>query len=98
MAMDWGFRRPLQFLSHEQVMPIEGFGLTVDPPPEFYTSLHGFLQDKKTVYLFHTEQGTAYHRRAAFLKEVEAEGMEAIPDATFSHRDGFPVYELFTVK
>jgi hypothetical protein len=98
IAMDWGFRRPLQLLSEERVMPIEGYGLSEQPPPEFYTSLREFLQDERTVYLFHTDQGTAYHRRDAFLKEVASAGKEAIPDATFKHRDGIPVYELFTVR
>jgi hypothetical protein len=98
VAMDWGFRRPLQLLSEERVMPVEGYGLSEEPPPEFYTSLREFLQDEQTVYLFHTDQGTAYPRREAFLKEVAAAGKQAVPDATFKHRDGIPVYELFTVK
>ncbi|HKP54204.1 MAG TPA: glycosyltransferase family 39 protein [Chloroflexia bacterium] len=98
VAMDWGFRRPLQLLSNEQVMPIEGYGLSEEPPPEFYTSLREFIQDEKTVYLFHTDQGTAYHRREAFLQEVANAGKEAVQDATFKHRDGIPVYELYTVR
>jgi 4-amino-4-deoxy-L-arabinose transferase-like glycosyltransferase len=98
VAMDWGFRRPLQLLSEERVTPIEGYGLSEKPPPEFYTSLREFLQDERTVYLFHTDQGTAYHRREAFLKEVASAGKEVVPDATFKHRDGIPVYELFTVR
>lgn len=98
VAMDWGFRRPLQFLSSQRIDPIEGYGLAADPPPEFFSSLREFLKDDKTIYLFHTEMGTAYHRREAFLNEVAAAGKEAIPDATFKHRDGIPVYELFTVR
>ncbi len=98
VAMDWGFRRPLQFLSQERTVPIEGFGLTVEPPPEFYASLRKFLADSRTVYLFHTEQGTAYHRRDAFLSEIAAAGKVATLDITFKHRDGSPVYDIYTVK
>ncbi len=98
VAMDWGFRRPLQFISNERVMAIEGYGLSEEPPPEFYSSLREFIQDEKTVYLFHIDQGTAYPRREAFLKEVANAGKEAVPDMTFKQRDGIPVYELYTVR
>jgi hypothetical protein len=98
VAMDWGFRRPLQLISNERVMAIEGYGLSKEPPPEFYTSLREFIKDERTVYLFHIDKGTAYPRLDAFLQVVADAGKEAVPDKTFKQRDGIPVYELYTVR
>ncbi len=105
VAMDWGFKRPLQFLTLEKVNPIEAYGYSATPSPGFYTGLRDLLTDPNTLYLFHgygpndiARTGTAYPRYEAFMSEVAREGKTAILEKTFTHRDGGPVYEVYSVK
>jgi hypothetical protein len=98
VAMDWGFRRPVQFLSHERVDPIEAYGLDPAPTPRFYETLREFLRDPNTLYLFHIREGTAYPRHDAFLAEAKAAGKTVVLERTFYHRNGLPVYEVYSVK
>jgi hypothetical protein len=98
VAMDWGFRRPIQLLTEQRVDPIEAYGMKNPPPPEFYTALRDLLSHPNTLYLFHTRQGSAYPRHDAFLQEVAAAGKRAELIKTFYHRDGIPVYEVYTVR
>ncbi|MFL5732530.1 MAG: ArnT family glycosyltransferase [Chloroflexia bacterium] len=98
VAMDWGFKRPLQFLTHERVNPLEAYGYTAEATAEFRQGLHELLARPDTLYLFHTEQGTAYHRREAFMDEVRKAGKQAVLVKAFSHRDGVPNYEVYVVR
>ena len=98
VAMDWGFRRPLQLLSNERVTPIEGYGLSATPPDEFYHTLREWLQDPSTVYLFHTRDATAYPRHEDFLEQARVAGKRAELVRTFYQRDGIPIYEVYVVK
>lgn len=98
VAMDWGFKRPLQFLTLEQVNPIEAYGYSDTPTPEFYTGLRPLLQDPNTLYLFHTREITAYQRYDAFVAEAQKEGKQVQLVKRFYHRDGWPIYEIYTAK
>ena len=98
VAMDWGFRRPVQFLSHERVDPIEAYGLDPAPTPRFYETLREFLRDPDTLYLFHVREGTAYPRHDAFFAEAKVAGKEVVLERTFYHRNGLPVYEVYSVR
>lgn len=105
VAMDWGFKRPLQFLTLEKVNPIEAYGYSATPPPGFYTGLRELLADPNTLYLFHgygtndsARTGTAYPRYEAFMSEVAKAGKTATLEKTFTHRNGGPVYEVYSVR
>jgi hypothetical protein len=98
VAMDWGFRRPLQFLTLEEIDPIEAYGLEAEPGDRFYESLRKLLENPDTLYLFHTQHNTAYPRRDAFMAEILAEGKTAKLERTFYQRDGSPVYEVYSVQ
>ncbi len=98
VAMDWGFRRPIQLLTQERVDPVEAFGLQNPAPPSFYQTLRSLLAQPDTLYLFHTREGAAYPRHDAFFAEVAAAGKHAVLVSTFYHRDGKPVYEVYTVR
>jgi len=98
VAMDWGFRRPLQFLSSERVVPIEGYGLSAAPPEEFYHTLREWLKDPNVVYLFHTRDATAYPRHEDFLEQARLQNKRPDLVRTFYQRDGIPVYEVYVVK
>jgi hypothetical protein len=98
VAMDWGFKRPLQFLTLERVNPVEAYGYTPEPTPEYRQALRGLLDDPGAIYLFHTPDGTAYQRFTSFTEEVAAAGKHAALLETFYHRDGVPVYLLYQVR
>jgi hypothetical protein len=98
VAMDWGFRRPLQFLSQERVVPIEGYGLSVAPPEEFYHTLREWLKDPNIVYLFHTRDATAYPRHEDFREQARLAGKQVELARTFYQRDEIPIYEVYVVK
>jgi hypothetical protein len=98
VAMDWGFKRPLQFLTLERINPLEAYGYTPEPTPEFRQGVRKLLAHPDTLYLFHTEEGTAYHRRDAFMEEVRSAGKQVGLVKTFNHRDGTPNYEVYSVK
>lgn len=98
VAMDWGFKRPIQFLTGEAVNPLEAYGYSAEPTPEFHAGLRNLLKDPNTVYLFHDPSETAYPRFDAFTQEAGAAGKAVTLDKTFSTRDGAIVYRLYTAK
>jgi 4-amino-4-deoxy-L-arabinose transferase-like glycosyltransferase len=98
VAMDWGFRRPLQFLSNERIVPIEGYGLSKAPPEEFYHTLREWLKDHNVVYIFHTRDATAYPRHEDFREQARLAGKQVELARTFYQRDGIPVYEVYVVR
>lgn len=98
VAMDWGFKRPLQFLTLERVNPPEIFGYSTTAGPEFASALAQFLADPRTLYLFHTPEGTAYQRMEPFAEAAKVVGKEAVLEKEFYHRDGAPVYRVYRVR
>jgi hypothetical protein len=95
VAMDWGFRRPLQFLTHERIDPSEPFW---SEPPEFRRAMAEKLDEPNTLYLFHTAEGSRYKLFDQFKAEASAAGKEIKLERTFYHRDGVPVYEVYSAK
>jgi hypothetical protein len=98
VAMDWGFRRPVQFLSRDRIVPVEGYGLSEAPPAEFYYTLREWLKDPNVVYLFHTRDATAYPRHEDFLEQARIAGVRAEIVRTFYQRDGIPIYEVYMAR
>ena len=95
VAMDWGFRRPLQLLNHERVDPVEPFW---SEPDERKRALRELLADPGTLYLFHTPEGSRYRLHDEFKAEAEAAGKVVRLERTFYHRDGNPVYEVYSAR
>jgi 4-amino-4-deoxy-L-arabinose transferase-like glycosyltransferase len=98
VAMDWGFKRPIQLLTSERVNPVEAYGYSEEPTPEFYAGLRELLRDPNTIYLFHDPTETAYPRFETFVREAEAAGKTVTLEQTFSTRDGAVVHRLYTAK
>lgn len=98
VAMDWGFKRPIQFLTSERVNPLEAYGYSAQPTPDFYNGLRDLLKDPNTIYLFHVDEETAYPRFDAFTHEAAAEGKTVSLDKTFTIRDGAIVYRLYSAR
>ena len=81
VAMDWGIKAPVQFLTQGRVNPEERFGFqSLDHPgPDFAVGVASYLEDRDTYYIFHAPTETVYQgRREAFEKLVRERGL--IPD------------------
>lgn len=98
VAMDWGFKRPIQLLTSERVNPVEAYGHSGEPTPEFFQGLRELLKEPNTIYLFHDPTETAYPRFDEFVREAEAAGKTVTLEKTFSTRDGAIVHRLYTAK
>jgi hypothetical protein len=98
VAMDWGFKRPLQFLTHERIVPIDAHGYSAETTPELRQGLRAWLTNPDTLYLFHTPEGTAYDHMDAFTEEARAANKSVTLETTFYHRDGVPVYLIYSAR
>jgi len=81
VAMDWGIKAPVQFLTQGRVNPQERFGFqNLDrPSPDFAAGVAAYLEDRDTYYIFHAPPETVYQaRREAFERLVLDRGL--IPD------------------
>lgn len=99
IALDWGFRRSLQLLTHNRVNPEERFSYASRPEPVVDMFINWRVTQGPALYLLHTPAATAFpgHR-------------EAFEDAAYRHRlvptlwkryfqrDGVPVIEVFTLE
>lgn len=97
VAMDWGFKRPLQFLTQERVVPVEAHGYSPETTPALRQALREWVSEPSTLYLFHTPKGTAYDHFDAFTEAVRQAGKTMRLEKTFYHRDGVPVYLVYRV-
>jgi len=100
LALDWGLDAPVRFLSRGAVRPIEIFGYASPAAPDaaFDARLAPFLDNPDTVYLLRAPQQTVFAgRRAAFMAAAAARGYTPELAATFSQRDGAPLFELWRV-
>ena len=50
VAMDWGFRRPVQLLTKERVDPIEAYGYAPGPTEEFRRGVRELITESNTLY------------------------------------------------
>jgi hypothetical protein len=65
VAMDWGIKSTVQFLTQGRVNPVERFGFEdLDGPGAgFAADLAIHLEDEDTYYIFHAEEETVYKGR-----------------------------------
>lgn len=99
IALDWGFRRSLQLLTHNRINPEERFSYASRPEPAVEMFINWRVTQGSALYLLHTPAATAFpgHR-------------EAFEDAAYRHRlvptlwkryfqrNGVPVIEVFTLE
>jgi len=81
VAMDWGVKTPVQFLTQGRVNPVERFGFQSlnYPSADFTADIAPYLEDRDTYYIFHAPAETVYKgRREVFEELVHRRGL--IPD------------------
>lgn len=95
VALDWGIRSSVQFLTGDRVRPLEIFGYTPQPDPGFETRARAALAVPETLFLARAPALAVYDRLAAFETVVRSTGHALQPVATFAQRDGTPVYLVY---
>ena len=96
-ALDWGFKYNVVILTQGRVEPLEIYGSTYDPGPDFEAALRAALATSHPIFIAHTAEGSAYPRLDAFKRIAAEQGKTVTLEKTFNQLDGKPVYYLFTV-
>lgn len=97
VAMDWGIKTAVQFLTQGSVNPVERFGFqSIDAPgPDFAAGLEPYLADPETIYVFHTDSFTIFGGRRGPFEELAAQrGLALHVRQTIAERGGLPMFEL----
>ena len=81
-----------------QVQPLEIFGSSYEPGPDFESALRAALATPSPVFISHTEEGSAYPRLDAFKRIAAEEGKTVTLEQVFKQLDGKPVYYLFSIS
>jgi hypothetical protein len=97
VALDWGIAAPIEYLSGGRTPVEEFYGYEQTAPPSFGAALsERFGRDE--LYITHTANREAFHRRDAFLSAVAATGMWADPILIAARANGEPMLEVWQVR
>jgi hypothetical protein len=98
VALDWGMDATVRYLSQGAVTPVEVFGYAspAAPDAEFAARLALFLDNPDSIYLLHAPGYEVFTgRREAWLAAAAQRGLTPRLEATFTQRDGTPLFELW---
>lgn len=100
VAMDWGIRNNVLFLTQGRVDPQEVFGFESleEPDVGFRERLLPHLADPRTIYIFHSPEETVFKRWEPFQALVDEEGKEIRVEKVFTDRSGRKVFVLVKVE
>ena len=97
-ALDWGFKYNIMIITQGQVEPLEIYGSTYEPGPDFNDALRAALATSAPIFISHTAEGSSVPRLDDFKRIVAESGRTLTLDKTFKQLDGKPVYYVFSVK
>ena len=99
VALDWGFKRPVEFLTLDRVNPDDAFGYEQPAGAATQQAIAQLVKEPNTVFLFHTPQaGIAYPRFDIFAAAARDAGKQPVLERTFYERDGIPMYQVYSVR
>lgn len=100
VAMDWGIRNNVYFLTRGEVDPQEVFGFESqeEPDPGFAARLAPHLSDPHTLYIFHSPEETMFDRWEAFQALAQERGRAVKVEKTILDRSGRKIYILVRVE
>ena len=99
VALDWGMKRPVQFLTLDRVNPLDAYGYEATASPETVRGIERLVAEPGNVFLFRTaEAGVAYPRFDIFSGAARDAGKTPVRERVFYQRDGSPVYEVYVVR
>ena len=99
VSLDWGIKRPIQFLTLERVNPLDAYGYEATPSQATIDGIAALVQEPGNLYLFHNPQaGVAYPRFDLFRQAAADVGKVPTLERTFYSRNGLPVYEVYSLS
>lgn len=99
IAVDWGFRRTLEFLSRDQIRPREMFEYAPTPSPKFEDASTVLLRDPQNVYLFHAPETTAFRGHwDVFERAALKSRRQLVQEAALTERDGVTNTLIYTAQ
>ena len=99
VALDWGFKRPIQLLTLDRVNPDDAYGYEEPASPASMRAIAELVKAPNTLFLFHTpEAGIAYQRFDVFAAAARDQGKQPVLERTFFERDGVPIYQVYSVR
>jgi len=100
VAMDWGIRNNVLFLTRGRVDPREVFGFErlEEPDIGFRERLLPHLADPRTLYIFHSPEETIFERWAPFQALVAERGKEIRVEKVFTDRSGKKIFIVVRVE
>ena len=97
-ALDWGFKYPIMILTNGRVEPLEIYGTTYEPGPDFEAALRDALEDPSPVFISHDEEASSVPRLDAFRQIIADSGRAIVDQQTIRQLDGKQVYYVFRVE
>lgn len=99
IALDWGFRRSLQFLTLDRVNPEERFHFGPQPDTATEIFINWRVTQGSALYLLHTPKATAFSGHRELFEEA-AYRHRLVPTLwkRYYQRDRQPVIEVFSLK
>lgn len=98
-AMDWGFRRTVEFLTKDQVRPQEMFEYALQPSDKFADLSTVLLRDPSNVYLFHAPATTAFGGHwEIFARAAMKSRKQLTLEQTLTERDGMTNTLIYTAQ
>jgi hypothetical protein len=98
VSLDWGIKRPIQFLTHERINPLDAYGYESTPSQATIDGIGALVQEAGNLYLFHDPQaGIAYPRFDLFSRKAAEAGKQPVLERTFYSRNGLPVYQVYSL-
>jgi hypothetical protein len=97
-ALDWGFKYPIMILTEGRVEPLEIFGSSYEPGPDFEAALREALEEPTPVFISHDEEASAFPRLNAFRRIVADSGRQIVRQETIQQLDGKRVFYIFHIQ
>jgi hypothetical protein len=99
MAMDWGFRRPIEFLTKDQTNLSEMFEYAATPSSKFEDLSTVLLRDPDNVYLFHAPDTTAFRGHWDIFERAALKAhKDLVLEAALYERDGITNTLVYTAQ
>jgi 4-amino-4-deoxy-L-arabinose transferase-like glycosyltransferase len=99
VALDWGIKRPVQFLTLDRVNPLDAYGYEAEASPATIEGIRQLVAQPGNIFLFRTPgAGIAFPRFDIFTQAARDAGKTVVKERVFYQRDGFPVYEVYVVR
>lgn len=97
IALDWGFKRNLQFLSKGRLNPEEWF-VYGQPGRQTESYLEQLAGQSGLLYLFHSPEYTAFGDHWEFFERVAyRQGLDPVEWKSYTQRNGRPVYHVYSL-